>query len=401
MDNRIVSKHLNILFIKGQSFPNGYAMSKRHRYIVDYLNSENISSALIQTRTNIDLFDNPIFGNYGFAKYINANQFWRKGLFGKINYFIKILSFIYTHCNKSKSNVIIFPSILYIDLIPFYLFAKILGYDIIFDIVENYNTNGVENSKVLTISNFLSKKIYKKALGIFVISSQLKSYISVLAPQVPTCILPNSSPITSNNKKNFSDPIRILYSGTFAPKDGLEYLIKAYKEFCEKTKWNTELILTGGGNAKDVNSVLELAKNCRQIFYRGFVTEIELRQIIASSDILTMTRCNSEFANNGFPFKLSEYLASGNTVLATKVGDVPLYLKHKENAYLIEPENTYEIICALEYLIQNESESIEMGKKGQDVVRKKFDITVNGNIFVDFLVTCLVKQKAHENKYYR
>src|SRR5659263_699516 len=106
--NKINSDQLNILFIKGQSFPNGFAMARRHRYIVDYLNSQNISSGLIQTRTNTDPFDNPVFGIYGLAKYLNANYFWHKRFVGKINYFVKVVSFIYKHYDKSKRNIIVF-----------------------------------------------------------------------------------------------------------------------------------------------------------------------------------------------------------------------------------------------------------------------------------------------------
>lgn len=69
-------------------------------------------------------------------------------------------------------------------------------------------------------------------------------------------------------------------------------------------------------------AILDSVKDKAYIRYLGFVSDEELIEQLLESDILCMTRCNSVFANYGFPFKLSEYLSTDNVVLATSVGDL-------------------------------------------------------------------------------
>ena len=382
---------INYVFLCGISFPKGYAFTKRRKYVIDYLNGQNISSAIIQSRSGKDHIDNPYMGNYGISNYVNTSYLWHKGFLGKFKFVKEIFFLLNKYFDKDKLNVIVFTTLMLEDL-PFYIFAKLRGYKVFFETVENNLAKGTRISLYGKISTLLTRKLFKKASGIFVISTKLKQLVTSLAPKVPVCILPNSAPLTVISLKNkFNNPVRILYSGTFAQKDGVEFLIKGYLKFLECTNIKTELILTGDGNKNDMDALFALTDNCPNIKYMGFLSDEELEEMILKSDILTMTRCNSEFANYGFPFKLSEYLASGNTVLATKVGDVPNYLKHKNNAYLIESENIQDVVEALSFLTLNEEKAIEIGKKGITVVEQYFDVQKNGKLFVDFINDCVHK----------
>ncbi len=381
---------LNIIFIRQHPFPVGYAITKRHKYIIDYLNKQNISCGHVQTRCGNDVFGNPKSGVYGKTEYANLSYLWHSGIFGKIKYFKEVFYFINHHFRKEKINIIIFSTLVKLDTLPFYFYAKAKGYKIVFDIVENLSAKGSDASVFLKMAFFISSILYKSALCVFVISHPLRSAIRRIAPKTPVCLLLNSAPITSRGiKEGFSSPVRILYSGTFYSKDGLELFIKAYLQFCQNSKIPCELILTGGGMEKNKEKILNQIKNNPSIKYLGFVSDSELENIICNCDILTMTRINSQFANYGFPFKLSEYLASGNTVLATKVGDVPLYLKHLENAFLVEPDNVSSLVDALNFLTTNERHAVNMGRNGIDVAKQYFDVQSNGKRFVDFLNFCL------------
>lgn len=98
-----------------------------------------------------------------------------------------------------------------------------------------------------------------------------------------------------------------------------------------------------------------------------------------------MTRNNSVFANYGFPFKLSEYLATGNIVMATKVGDVCLYLKDRYDAYLLNPESAKAIADTIIEIAQNPQKAIAVAQKGLETMKQKFSINHIGPIFIDFL----------------
>ena len=58
-------------------------------------------------------------------------------------------------------------------------------------------------------------------------------------------------------------------------------------------------------------------------------------------------------------------------VMATKVGDVPLYL-NDNNSLLIPPENSDAIAKAILYVVQNPLESLRLGHNGLNTMKEKF-----------------------------
>ena len=106
-------------------------------------------------------------------------------------------------------------------------------------------------------------------------------------------------------------------------------------------------------------------------------------------DILCMTRTNSRFANFGFPFKLSEYLSTGNILLATNVGDVGLYVQDKVSALVVEPENPSEIAKAIKYVDTHHEESLKIAHSGHEIMKERFSVENIGKIFIGYLKTII------------
>lgn len=372
---------LNILFIGRHSFPNGYATTKRHKYLIDYLLSRNIRVSKYSTWQN-DGISNPAEGYYqGKAFYKNTQH--SKSILSIFKIVRETCSFIRTNYSKNSKNIIIFSTILHVEEIIPWLYASVKGYKIFFDVVENYDSHGGDATPFTKLYFYITKTAYKKAAGIFVISSLLEKHFKAYK-NFKTCLLPNSAEIRcENHKQSFSSPFTVTYTGTFASKDGVRYLVEGFHIFSQMPHVNAELLLIGNGKTDSAtDSLLDRNSHIKRL---GFVSDDELAGLIHSSDVLAMTRCNSEFANYGFPFKLSEYLATGNTVIATDVGDVAAYLTDKHTAYIVPPENSKAIADALYHIYTHEKEAIQIGKNGQQVVRLHFDKQINGSKFVDFI----------------
>ena len=86
-------ERINLVFLTAISFPEGFAMTKRRKHFINYLNDNDISSGVIQTRSEKDVFNNPFNGSFGTCQYVNTSQYWHQGIFGKIRYFFKGRSF--------------------------------------------------------------------------------------------------------------------------------------------------------------------------------------------------------------------------------------------------------------------------------------------------------------------
>lgn len=381
-----MGKELNVVYVGNNSFPWGAATSKRRRYMVDYMNAHDIACHVLITLhgRQKEMISNGVYGKCDFHDLTYDFSFlkiWKYYNVGK--------KFLKEWYNPQKQNIFLYSTILELIDYPLYAYAKKLGYKIVFDQVEmSYLSDGASYSAKfwirIKLNEIIRHYVYEHCDGSFVITQALYNQNRKEFANMPLCILPNSTPNLYNSEyvKSHRVPI-VLYTGTFAPKDGVYYLIKGFLLARERGV-NCKLIMTGKGKPKDLQ-ILKLVAGNPNVEYRGLISEEELKNLLQESDILTMTRVNSKFANYGFPFKLSESLATGNPVIASNVSDVNLYVKHKENVYMVRPENIEDIANGIEFLVNNPQQAERIGKAGVDVVKTKFGLEPVGEIFTKFL----------------
>lgn len=378
---------LNIIYIGPQTFPLGAATTKRRRYMVDYMNAHNIQSHYLVTAIGRGKIQNDSVGQYGLCSYYDLSRFSSKKDFrGYIHNGKKKLKEWYT---SNARNVLVFHTLVTWNEWLFYKYAKKLGYKIVFDQVETSylqnNTGSFVFRTQVKISEYLSNIAYKECPA-FVISTALMQENAAKFPGRKLCLLPNSTPVIKEQPKtSFNNPLLLLYSGTYTPKDGVSDLIDGVIA-AHDGGINCRLILLGKGTTQDMK-VLDKITDKEYIDYRGFVSDEELDTTMKGCDVLCMTRTNSRFANYGFPFKLSEYLATGNILLATNVGDVSQYVEDKVSALVVNPESPESIAEAIKYIDEHHEEVLKIAHAGHGVMKEKFSVESIGKKFINFLET--------------
>ena len=89
-------------------------------------------------------------------------------------------------------------------------------------------------------------------------------------------------------------------------------------------------------------------------------------------------------AKYGFPTKLGEYLLTENPVVLTRVGDIPLFLRDGESAYIAEPGDEEEIASKMiEALTSPNAQSI--GMKGAEIAMQEFNSEIEAKKITDFI----------------
>ena len=96
-------------------------------------------------------------------------------------------------------------------------------------------------------------------------------------------------------------------------------------------------------------------------------------KLLNSAAGLVLAKPTSNQADTCFPTKLGEYLSSGNPIVVTRTGEIPLYLKDGENAYIAEPDSVEDFTEKLKQLLDNPIQAKEIGKKGREVAKEKFN----------------------------
>lgn len=301
------------------------------------------------------------------------------------------IRFIKDHRQKNSTNIIY--SYQYIDIRNFLLllYAKLKGFKIVFDLVEDLNHLEIKsfNDRLhMKFSRFFLKLIRPYADGIFVISNHLmKETLEITANKIPVFMLPISVDFknikTVQQTKDADDTIKVFYGGSFAQKDGLEYLLEAVN-ILEKENYKFKLILSGKGEPNDMERILKKVKNKDLVDYKGFLSTEAYFDLLNNVNICCMTRNNSAFSNAGFPFKLGEFLASGKVIIASRIGDVEKYIVHKESAYLVTPESTADIAEGLRYCFKNlDILSQTMGPKAKQIALKYFNSEVSSKYMLE------------------
>jgi glycosyltransferase involved in cell wall biosynthesis len=107
--------------------------------------------------------------------------------------------------------------------------------------------------------------------------------------------------------------------------------------------------------------------------------------IVCNASGLVLPRPDSKQAQGGFPTKLGEYLASGNPVCATTVGEIPLYLTDQETVYFAAPGDVNSFTQALSKMEENRALAEQVGLAGQEIARKNFNKKIQSNSLFDFL----------------
>lgn len=317
-----------------------------------------------------------------------------KNPFSVVSYLYKSVHFIRRNYSRTEKNIFYLYETPDIKTIFPLVYAKMLGYKIVLDIVE-------DNSHAASFGGFINKLRIKSGAYILknfqslidlniVISSHLENLLLTYTNKDKVLFVPITMDISKFTNTEFvkNNVTTLFYGGSFGKKDGLDLLLKAFEKICEDND-TLKLILTGKGeNVEDFNEFMALVKTSKfsdRIFYKGFIPSNEYQELLNSCEVFCVIRDNSGAANTGFPSKLAEYLATGRAVIVTNVGDVSNYLTDKENAILVQPENLNSLVSAIKYLIDHPEKINQIGAEGRLVAVNRFNNKIESLKLFDVL----------------
>lgn len=374
-----MEEKLNLVFFM-REYPSGMAGTKRVQNFLDYLSMQKgIIINVVAFRGQLNQQSSK--GIYRSIPYRNIGS----GVEMKLTHLHRIISYYFEGLRavsglrkKGYPNIIYNSGGINIENFLFILFARILGFKLILAIEEDYtffrdNIKAISRFKCWSIEKFDFLNC-RWADTIVVISNYLRlKYDRLRAKNV--VMIPVTAYLNHDSAKTaFNDPLQILYAGTFTDKDGVGEIIEGYLRF-RKKHGNSLLILTGESAQQKI--YLEKYKNADGIIFMGRVEDDKFYELLRNADVLCMCRTNSGFAQAGFPFKLGEYLATGNPVISTRVSDVELYLTD-DDAFLIDRADPALISDVLSQIVNDPAAARLKGLRGMSKCKEHFSPDMNG-----------------------
>lgn len=234
--------------------------------------------------------------------------------------------------------------------------------------------------------------VCRKIAGLFVISKSLKRYFvenGVSENKVCVVNMTVDSRRFEGITKSKDQKKYIAYCGNASNnKDGVDQLIKAFSIISPKYPDLLLYIIGQAPNAQESDNNGVLAKTLgveEKVVFTGMIPSAEMPQILTDATILALDRPDSLQAKHGFPTKLGEYLLTGNPVVVTSVGDIPLFIEDSVSGMVAAPDNPNEFATKIDWLMEHPKEAIEIGEKGKQVAMDSFNNQTEAAKIIDVL----------------
>ncbi len=338
-----------------------------------------------------EILTDPHYSRINFIPIIGKNKIFRKNKYFLFFYRLHLLGYIDPIFRDLKEKYPIVNCYTYNDDFLFlFTLAKICRkHNIkIFNEIPEYPKLKYENiSYFKRIRIYCRSRLYLKYFipnvdHIFVASKALKEFINIhlqkYYKQIPITVLNLMvEPNRYNSLANKNEYKDIVFAGTiYGNQNGVDYLLEAFLKIYQDYP-DSRLIIIGDNTRvsrmQKINHILSKVSDCERIIFTGQLNRNEVIKWINSAYCLALARPNNIQAKYGFPTKLGEYLATGKPVVITSVGDIPLFLKDGENAYIAKPDDVDSFADKLRECLDNPELAKLIGMKGKELVYSEFN----------------------------
>ena len=241
-------------------------------------------------------------------------------------------------------------------------------------------------------SYIFQKWHYKLFDGYLLMTKNLINYFTEKYPSKPYAHIPMTVELDrfQNKKvKTSQESKTIIYTGVISnEKDGTDILIEAFAEIVRKYPEYKLSIYGEASKPAEKEQFQQLAKKLNivsKVHFHGRVGRKVIEENILKATILVLPRPDSIQAQNGFPTKLGEYLATGNPVIATSVGEIPYYLEDNKSVFMATPGDKKSLATNFLKIIEDYPNALKVGEQGRKVAEENFNSNIQSQKVIEFV----------------
>ncbi len=304
-----------------------------------------------------------------------------KGMYGEYTYLKKLKK-------KDKIDLVIVSDMKVIHVLRYLLYSTLLNFPIAVNFVEMTSSLQHRSNFLKRVNDYLLDKwVIKFFDGALPISDKLLDYFKTIAPNKPYLKLPIICDFKKFNlQKNEKDPY-FLYCGSFRHSEVRDFVVEAYRSIDINEHVKLYMIVSGGGEEETE----QLQQEMNNLFDNNPITlfaNIPYKQLVelytnAIALLIPLRHTVQDAAR--FPHKIGEYLASGNPVITTDVGEIKNYFKDGKTALIAD---TYAVSAfgeKMNYVLQYPEEAKQIGLNGKELGLKEFDYKAHGERLKGFV----------------
>ena len=250
----------------------------------------------------------------------------------------------------------------------------------------NKHYPSIVKNLALSILKPIDKYYQKHAASIRTISDEMADYLSA------TRDLPRDKYLVVNNWQNDEDfkgintvtdsaKLRFVYTGSINLHANVDLIIKA---FAKANISNSELIIYGGGNQKDICVKMVEEMGLKNVSF-GFVKRTEIPQVQANASAMVLALPTGN-GNLCLPSKMTSYMLSGKPVIASVDQDsaTTRYINEAQCGISVEPDSIDALVEGFRSMAAMSKEQLKaFGENSRAFAEKHLTKAVNLRMVVD------------------
>ncbi len=178
-------------------------------------------------------------------------------------------------------------------------------------------------------------------------------------------------------KPSYESDNYIVYVGRFAIEKGSHILLKAF----DQVKSNVKLLMIGDYNAHEGQEVRELINGfkLKNVEFLGYKPLPQIKEILKNA---MFTICPTIHYDNS-PNSNYESFAMGKPIIGSRIGSIPEQIIEGRTGLLFEAGNCNDLAEKIDYLVENKSKIVNMGKEARLFVEEKHSSEVHYKILME------------------
>lgn len=230
-------------------------------------------------------------------------------------------------------------------------------------------------------------KTYIKYIDILIAPSKfmMDKLIEYGFPEDKIEYIPNFINIDVDYSLSF-DGDYILYSGKLIEVKGLFTLLKAVKEIKKY-----QLYIAGDGELRSNLEDYVKMNNLSNVKFLGHLGPEEMCKILKEASFVVLP---SECYENA-PLAVLEAFAYGKPVIGANIGGIPEMVIDGQTGLLFESGNYEDLKDKINYLLNNPSKIVEMGKNAQKKVKEEYNEELHYKRLMDVYKRTIRLEKVH------
>lgn len=177
-------------------------------------------------------------------------------------------------------------------------------------------------------------------------------------------------------RDEFPDIFIVGMVANFADRKDYKTLIRAAITLIGSNDKIRFVLIGEGPDFNEIKAMVPVSL-LNKIIFLGKRSDVE--SIVNIFDVGVLLT-NSKVHGEGISNSIIEYMALSKPVIATRGGGTDEVVFDNQNGYLIDADNENQLIEKIEILMQDKKQKIDLGRKGNQMVREKFDskiMTIN------------------------